>query len=163
MSRFGTNNGSQPYYFYTEDARKIYDSSGNLLSCDEFLYLYGDDCSRNYLMDGNGDLLLAENWSQQDNVCIYPLPSPAPAISSIVDSGNLIVSFSSSNHTNGYICQMSEDLISYSNVATGSSSPISVADGTFSRGNESFYYFRIVASGNGGFTTGDSQSIYIAY
>lgn len=67
--RYGLNDGSQPYHFYTPEAQKLFDASGNLLAGDNFLYIYGDDCSRNHVIDGDGNLLLCNNYIETANEC----------------------------------------------------------------------------------------------
>lgn len=173
-SRYGISNSAQPYWIYSPEARKIYDSNGNLITHDNFLYVYGPDCQKNYVLDGDGHLILADNWVEQDNICPYlptttpapvPPPSPAPDIISITDNNpNLAINWVQSNYTTGFVVQVSEDGAIYEDSVVGvlEEPPVNLSStDDYVRGNESYYFFRVVAYGSGGMTTGSSQSIYI--
>ena len=161
LSQYGMNGGSQPYWMYSSDARKLFDGSGNLMVHDNYLYIYGEDCELNYLVDGDGNLMLADNWSEEANSCPYVSPpSPAPDIFSLLDSGlEVTIQWNSSSDTNYYDIEISEDGSSYSSVGTTTSTIY--LDASFSRGNDSFYFYRVTAYGDGGSTQGSAESIRI--
>lgn len=164
LSKYGTNGGSQPYWMYSSDARKLYDGSGDLMVHDNYLYIYGPDCSINYLLDGDGNLMLADNWAETTNACPYtpvsPAPTPAPSITSLIDDTvNVNATWNASTYATGYGVEISEDNSIFNEV--GSTASLAYSDSSFSRGNESFYFYRVIAYGEGGITTGSSQSIYI--
>lgn len=60
MARYGylSEREGTPFV-HTEEARKIIDTSGEFVVKDSFLYVGGQNC----LVDGNGLLLLADNWT----------------------------------------------------------------------------------------------------
>lgn len=166
MQKFGVlSDGAQPYYLYSADARKLIDASGNVLTVDPYLYIYGEDCSLNYLIDGSGNLMLAENWGEQNNTCPYIVapPTPAPNIASIVDNTTSVdMVWNASAFTTGYQVQLSEDGgVVYDNIAAGVTTLTGYSDVSVSRGNDSNYYYRIIARNNIGSTTGAGSIIYI--
>lgn len=166
MQKFGVlSDGAQPYYLYSEDSRKLIDASGDVLTVDPYLYVYGEDCSVNYLLDGSGNLILADNWTDNAQFCPYAVapPSPAPNITSIVDNITSVdMSWAASAYATGYQAQLSEDGgFVYSDIAGGVTAATSLSDTSVSRGNESYYYYRIIARNHVGSTTGAGSIIYI--
>lgn len=166
MQKFGVlSDGAQPYYLYSADSRKMFDASGNALTVDPYLYMYGEDCSANYLLDGDGNLMLADNWTDDVQLCPYAVapPSPAPVITSIIDNTSSVdMNWSASTFATGYQVQLSEDGGSiYSDVYPGSTALTYYSDNSVSRGNESYYYYRIIARNHIGSTTGVGSIIYI--
>jgi hypothetical protein len=175
MQKFGVlSEAAQPYYLYSADAKKLIDASGDILTVDPYLYVYGSDCSLNYLIDGNGDLMLADNWGEENNACPYSIepppptppstaPEPAPIITSIVDNTTSVdMVWSASDFATGYQVQISEDGgFAYDNILAGVTALTGYSDVSVPRGNESYYYYRIVARNDIGSTTGDGSIIYI--
>lgn len=167
MQKFGVlSDGAQPYYLYSSDARKLIDASGNVLAVDPYLYIYGEDCSINYLLDGNGNLMLADNWTNDSQFCPYAVvpPSPAPSISSLVDNvSDVSIEWSISNYATGYQVQLSEDGGSvYNDIVAGVTTSTGYSDTSVPRGNESYYYYRVIARNHLGSTTGAGSIIYIS-
>jgi hypothetical protein len=80
--KFGVlTDGAQPYYLYSPQSRKLFDSNGNLLTLDPFLYMYDQNCNPCFLLDINGNLLLADNWAEQNNACPYtPTTTTSPPV-----------------------------------------------------------------------------------
>jgi hypothetical protein len=171
MQKYGVlSNGAEPYYLYTPESRKIFDSAGDLLSTDPYLYIYDENCEKAYVLDSNGHLILAENWTDEENSCPYggppppppdPAPTPAPSITSLVDNNPYVdLGWSASTYATGYAVEISEDGgSSYSNIASTVS--LTYSDSSPSRGNESYYYYRIIASNAAGSVTGTGSFIYI--
>lgn len=156
MQKFGVlSDGAQPYYLYSSDARKLIDSSGNVLTVDPYLYISGDGNSFNYLVDGNGCLMLADNWCNP--------PSPAPNMISASDNGfSVNLAWSTSNFTDYYQVQISEDGgFSYNDIVGATTNSTSYSDFSVPRGNESTYFYRVVAKSNVNSTSGNGISIYI--
>lgn len=166
MQRFGVlSDGAQPYYLYSSDSRKLIDASGDVLTIDPYLYIYGEDCSVNYLLDGDGHLMLADNWTDNAQFCPYAVapPSPAPDITSIVDNTTSVdMNWVTSAFATGYQAQLSEDGgFVYNDIVGGTTTTTNYSDTSVSRGNESYYYYRIIARNHIGSTTGAGSIIYI--
>lgn len=166
MQKFGVlSDGAQPYYLYSADARKLIDASGNVLTVDPYLYIYGPDCSLNYLIDGSGNLMLADNWTDDTQFCPYAVapPSPAPVINSLVDNTTSVdMDWSASAFATGYQVQLSEDGgFVYDNILAGVTTSTGYSDVSVSRGNDSQYYYRIIARNHIGSTTGVGSGVHI--
>ena len=165
MQKFGVlSDGAQPYYLYSSDARKLIDASGDVLTINPYLYIYGEDCSINYLLDSSGNLMLADNWTDETQFCPYATEPPSPPnISSIVDvTTSVDMDWVASAFTTGYQVQLSEDGgVVYNDIPAGVTTSTSYSDTSVSRGNESYYFYRIIARNHIGSTTGDGSIIYI--
>jgi hypothetical protein len=166
MQKFGVlSDGAQPYYLYSSDARKLIDASGDVLTIDPYLYIYGTDCSINYLLDGDGNLMLADNWTDDAQFCPYAIvpPSPAPNINSIADNTTSVdMDWTASAFATGYQVQLSEDGgVIYNDIPAGVTTVTNYSDNSVSRGNDSYYYYRIIARNNVGSTTGAGSIISI--
>lgn len=174
MQKFGVlSDGAQPYYLYSSDSRKLFVPNGDLLTIDPYLYIYDENCEKCYLLDGNNNLMLADNWGAQDNTCPYgttsppeplppdPAPTPAPVITSLVDNNPFVdITWSASTYADNYLVEISEDGgFSYYDIAY--ISDLTYSDSSVSRGNESYYFYRITAINDAGSTVGTGSSIYI--
>ena len=174
MQKFGVlSDGAQPYYLYSSDSRKLFVPNGDLLTVDPYLYIYDENCEKCYLLDGDNNLMLADNWGTQNNACPYgttpppdplppdPAPTPAPVITSLVDNNPLVdITWSASTYADNYLVEISEDGgFSYYDIAY--TSDLTYSDSSVSRGNESYYFYRITAINDAGSTVGTGVSIYI--
>jgi hypothetical protein len=156
MQKFGVlSDGAEPYYLYSSDSSKLIDSSGDVLTIDPYLYISGDGNSFNYLVDENGCLMLSDNWCNE--------PSPSPHMITAVDNGSSVnLTWNASNFTDYYQVQISEDGgFTYSDIIGATTTSTNYSDNSPSRGNESYYSYRVTAWSNVNFIAGNGISVYI--
>lgn len=159
MAKFGYLSAAEDsLYLNTPDARRLIDSSGDYLTTNKYLTIFGEDCSLNYLIDGSGNLMLADSWVEIDNPCPYDLPPSifTLQVDSVVDF-TISLSWSESIRATSYELYRSPDGFSFSLIAT---SPVpgtrDFSDVIFTGPGEYFYY--VVALGDHGTTQSNTVS-----
>jgi len=166
MQKFGVlSDGAQPPHLYSSDSRKIYDPSGNLLTIDPFLYIYDENCEKNYLLDGENNLILADNWTEEDmNACLYVSPpSPAPDILSAAYQGvneSVIVEWQLSDVFDYHALERSTDGTNYQELQRIYTSDTQYFDENLPAFGITLWY-RVKAHYFGNVTIGAPLSVYI--
>jgi len=71
LTRFGTSDNINPYWVYSQEARKVFDPSGNLVVHQNYAQVFNESCELDYICDPYGNLILADNFSEESSTCPY--------------------------------------------------------------------------------------------